>query len=527
MSSERIVLDPEPSTIEQNDSPQTSLSKAGVDHDSLVSEGEHPSPAEAGEVEVDHDVPVQSESQAVFSEEDWTEVDYEPSLETEVAEGLSLEEEEGLPDEEAETEAEYDSFLEQALTEEFDYLRPKRGDIRRGVIISISSHEVIVDIGLKREGTVPESDLDRLGEEALAELTVGQEVPVYVLKPVDRSGEMIVSLHRARMERDWLRAQELLASGEIWEGEVQGHNKGGLVIPFGKVRGFLPASQVSGFPRRPPREERMTKLAEMEGRKLLLKVIEVDRARRRLIFSERLAYREKRRRQREQLFEELREGEVRRGVVSSLCHFGAFIDLGGADGLIHISELSWERVNHPRELLQVGDEVEVYVLRLDRERRRIGLSIKRLEPEPWSTVEERYSVGQLVEGTVTNVTDFGAFARIEPGIEGLIHISELSDGHVDQPDEVVQVGDILLLRIIKLDSARRRLGLSLKRISEAERARWLAEIGEIDEDRVSAEITELEPVGLESAAQAEETEIMALDADREQEVGWEEDSWRD
>jgi small subunit ribosomal protein S1 len=206
----------------------------------------------------------------------------------------------------------------------------------------------------------------------------------------------------------------------------------------------------------------MGRLSEFIGETLPLKVIEVNRRRRRLILSERLAQRQWRELQKEQLMNGLYEGEVRQGVVSSLCHFGAFVDLGGADGLVHISELAWHRVRHPREVLKVGDEVDVYVLRLDYERKRIGLSIKRLQPDPWTLVDEKYHVGQLAPGTITNVVDFGAFARLELGVEGLIHVSELANGHVGHPSNVVKKGDELTLRIISVNSMRRRIGLSLR-----------------------------------------------------------------
>lgn len=375
---------------------------------------------------------------------------------------------------------EREATMEQALAEEYSYLLPRRGDIRQGEILSINPHEIIVDIGLKREVIVQESDLDQLGKEALAELKVGQQVPVYILKSGDMDSEVIVSIYRARVEQDWLRAQNLMESGQAWEGEANGYNKGGLIIPFGYLRGFLPSSQLSDFPRGISREERISRLAAMVGQELLLKVIEVDRSRQRLIFSERMAEEERQKRERERFFESLQEGQVRRGVVSSLCDFGAFVDLGGVEGLIHISELSWDRVRNPREMFKVGDNLEVYILRIDRGQKRIGLSLKRLEPEPWTTVGERYKVGQLVEGVVTNVTDFGAFARIEPGVEGLIHISELSPIRIGHPSEVVKEGDVLLLRIIKLDGEKRRLGLSLKQVSEEEREEWLA--GELKPD---------------------------------------------
>jgi small subunit ribosomal protein S1 len=381
---------------------------------------------------------------------------------------------------------ELEEFLE---GEEYAYHRPQRGDIRQGVILSIGPEEIVVNVGLKREGIVPGSDLERMGEEALSELEVGGKVPVFILKPRDQSGNVIVSLYRARLEQDWLHAQELLASGEVWEGVVSGCNRGGLVVPFGKLRGFVPASQITNFPRRLTPDKRESKLAEMVGRKLHLRVIEVDRRRRRLVFSERAGEREWREQQRERLMQELCEGDIVRGTVSNLCKFGAFVDVGGADGLVHISELSWQRVRHPQEVLQVGEEVDVYVLRLDYKRKRIGLSIKRLQPEPWTLIDDKYDVGQLVEGTVTSVTDFGAFAAIKEGVEGLIHVSELAEPAPKHPSEVVEEGNRLLLRIIRMDVRRRRLGLSLKRVLQSEWDEWAAQFEEPEEPTLE----EMEP----------------------------------
>ena len=202
------------------------------------------------------------------------------------------------------------------------------------------------------------------------------------------------------------------------------------------------------------------------GQKLHLKIIEIDRRRNRLILSERAATREWRQTQKERLLDDLQEGDIRKGVVSSLCDFGAFVDLGGADGLVHLSELSWSRVGHPKEVLAVDQEVEVYVLGVDRDRRRIALSMKRLKPEPWSTVQDRYQIGQLVTGTITNITEFGAFARLDDDIEGLIHISELSEDRIDHPNAVVKEGDEVTLRVIRIDPDRQRIGLSLRRVNE-------------------------------------------------------------
>jgi small subunit ribosomal protein S1 len=365
-------------------------------------------------------------------------------------------------------------FMDKFLQEGYDYKRPRRGDIRRGVVLSVGPKGAILDLGLKRDGTVSDTDLQRLGQDRAASIQVGDEVPAFILKPEGHDGNIPVSLYRARREKDWLEAQELLANGEIWEGEVTGYNKGGLAVPFGKVRGFVPASQIDGFPRRLEPEEKQRRLATLVGQRLLLKVIEVDRRRRRLIFSERAGRRAWRRKQRQRLLNELCEGDVVRGTVSTLRNFGAFVDLGGADGLAHISELSWGRIRHPREVVQVGDKVDVYVLRLDHERNRIGLSLKRLQPDPWTLVDEKYEVAQLVEGTVTKVVRFGAFIEIEPGLEGLLHVSELADIAPKDPHDLVKEGDRLLVRIIRIQSWRRRMGLSLREVSEAEWEDWVA-----------------------------------------------------
>ncbi len=382
---------------------------------------------------------------------------------------------------------ELEEFLE---GEEYAYHYPQRGDIRKGVILSIGPEEIVVNIGLKREGIVPSSDLERLGEEAISELEVGDEVPVFILKSRDQDGNVIVSLHRARLEQDWLDAQELLASGEVWEGVVSSYNRGGVVVPFGKVRGFIPASQITGFPRRLPPDQRESKLAGMVGRKLHLRVIEVDRRRRRLVLSERSGERKWRAQQRERLMQELCEGDIVQGTVSNLCDFGAFVDVGGADGLVHVSELSWQQVRHPREVLQVGQKVDVYVLRLDYEKKRIGLSIKRLQPEPWTLIDDKYDVGQLVQGTVTKVTDFGAFVLIKEGVEGLIHISELAEPAPSHPSKIITEGERLLLRIVRLDVRRRRLGLSLKRVLQSEQDEWAAQF-EPEEPQLEIESAEV------------------------------------
>jgi len=355
-------------------------------------------------------------------------------------------------------------FLEQ----DYSSPVPKQGETIEGIIVSKTPTEVIVDIGCKSEGVVPARDLERLDAEFRRNLKVGDKVYVTVVRTQDAVGNIVLSLSRAMLESDWKRAQALLESQEAFDGKVSGANRGGLIVHVGRVRGFVPASQVASvrLSRNADDAEREKALGELVGRTIPVKVIELDRRRNRLILSERAALRERRQERKERLLSELKEGDVRRGVVSSLCDFGAFIDLGGADGLVHLSELSWSRVTHPSQVLKVGDEVDVYVLGVDAQRRRIALSIKRLKPEPWSEVEKRYHIGQIVRGRITNITEFGAFARLDEDIEGLIHISELSEQHINHPSEVVHEGQELDLRVIRIDAAKQRLGLSLRRVTE-------------------------------------------------------------
>ena len=352
-------------------------------------------------------------------------------------------------------------YLEQ---EEYDYREPEPGDIVEGVVVRKSNSEILIDLGLKREAVVTSRDIDKMPREDLDAIQIGDTVSVFVTAKEDDEGRRIVSINLAMMQEDWQRAEEMAESGEIFEGEVISYNKGGVIVPFGRLRGFVPASQlVSGAG-----QSFQDRLQGLVGKRLKLKVVEVNARRRRLIFSERAAMREVEQEEKEKLLETLQPGDVRKGVVTNLQPFGAFVDLGGADGLIHVSELAWHRVKHPRDVLEVGQEVEVYILKVDRENDRIGLSLKRLQPDPWSQVTQKYSVGDVVEAEITNLTEFGAFARIEDGVEGLIHISELDDKNVGHPREIVHRGQRVQVRIISIDTERQRIGLSLKRANEEE-----------------------------------------------------------
>jgi small subunit ribosomal protein S1 len=369
--------------------------------------------------------------------------------------------------------------MAELLEQAYELKEIRRGDILMGRIVSVSPNEILVDIGSKSEGIITGRELERLSPEDMAALNEGDEVPVYVVRPEDEEGNTILSLARAQAEKDWLSAQKLYESGGIYEGVVSGYNKGGLIVHYGQIRGFVPGSQLAGE-QRGGGAGRDDQWSHMTGEKLHLKIIEMDRRRNRLIFSERSAMDELRKKQKEKLLDNLQEGSVVTGRVTSLADFGAFVDLGGADGLIHLSELSWSRVSHPRDLLRVGDELEVYVLNVDSERQRIGLSLKRLQPEPWSQVLDKYEIGQVVEATITKLANFGAFAQIDD-VEGLIHLSELADANITHPREVVKEGDQVSVKIIRIDPERRRIGLSLKQavgVSEWEEYQHVQEVDE-------------------------------------------------
>ncbi|MCC7106268.1 MAG: S1 RNA-binding domain-containing protein [Chloroflexi bacterium] len=355
------------------------------------------------------------------------------------------------------------------------YKQLRRGDVVDGVVVRVDRDEILVDIGAKSEAVVPLHEIPRWMQEGDG-LRVGQDVLAYVMQPEDPEGRVVLSLSRAQAERGWRQLEKIRESSEVIEGEVVEHNKGGLIVLVHGVRGFVPLSQIADL-RRAGEENVEQRLESMKGRAIFLKVIEINRRRNRLILSERAAMQERRQREKERLLAELQPGEVRKGVVSSICDFGAFVDLGGADGLIHLSELSWGQVTHPSQVLKLGQEVEVYVVAVDRETRKIALSLKRLQGEPWSRVSEKYQIGMDVWGKITKLATFGAFAEIEPGVEGLIHISELSDERITHPKQVVREGEDLQLRVIKVDPQRHRLGLSLRQVEYQERAEADADQG--------------------------------------------------
>jgi small subunit ribosomal protein S1 len=298
-----------------------------------------------------------------------------------------------------------------------------------------------------------------LGADPLSKVVVGEKVLVYVMQPESDQGQVTLSIDRARGERGWRVLQTRFEEGEAFDGEVTGFNKGGLLVNVEGVHAFVPLSQVVGVR---PDVEGEGGLASAVGKQLRLKVIEINRRRNRVILSERAALQEWRSQQKDRLLAELKEGEVRKGRVSSVRSFGVFIDLGGADGLAHLSEVSWDRNKTPEEMYRIGDEVDVYVMKVDPDTKKIALSLRRAQPEEWDLIVDKYQVGRVVPGMVTKLVTFGAFARIEGPVEGLIHVSELVDRRIAHPKEVVREGDLLPLKIVRIERDRHRLGLSLR-----------------------------------------------------------------
>jgi small subunit ribosomal protein S1 len=368
----------------------------------------------------------------------------------------------GQTAEEAEDRALMEQFL---LNPAHDYRNLQYGDTVDGTIMRVDKDEILVDIGSKAEGVVPAREMQSMPPEDRVGLQPGDTLLVFVVQSEDKEGRAVLSVDKARQEKSWRRLQQVFESNEVIEARVVNYNKGGLLVNLDGVRGFVPSSQVSGISRG-PETQKQSDMAKMVGTSMPLKVIEINRNRNRLILSERQAVLDVREGRKDELLTTLKEGDVRTGVVTSIADFGAFVDIGGADGLVHLSELSWSRVKHPSEVIKPGDKVRVYVLSVDNDRKRIALSIKRTQSEPWSTVSERYHLGQTVEGTITQLASFGAFARIEDGVEGLIHVSEMGDGRVQHPRDVVQEGDTVQARIIRIDPARKRMGLSMRQSGE-------------------------------------------------------------
>jgi small subunit ribosomal protein S1 len=346
--------------------------------------------------------------------------------------------------------------MEDLLREDQNSIRAlAHGDIVDGVVVRVDPDEVLVDIGAKSEGIISNRELSARGEQPVT-LNSGDQVKVYIIQPEDEHGNVVLSLRKARAEGIWQAVAEKESEGEILDAEVREQNKGGLIVNIMGLRGFLPSSQVA--------RQFSGNLMELVGTKIPVKILEVNRKRNRLIVSQRAAQDEDRARQREELFEKLKVGDVITGKVSGVTSYGAFVNLGGADGLIHISELSWDRINNVSDVLTVGDELSVKVIKLDPELSRISLSLRQMSQDPWDTIEQQFPPGKAVPGIVTKTKKYGAFLQIADGVEGLLHISELSWDHVERTEDVLKVGEEVEVMVLSADKIRRRISLSLRQL---------------------------------------------------------------
>ena len=351
----------------------------------------------------------------------------------------------------------------------------QEGDIVTGEVVRVDKDEILVDIGYKSEGVIPANELSiRKSVSTEDEVSVGDKIDALVMQKEDAEGRLILSKKRARFEQAWKRIEDVEREGGIIDGTVIEVVKGGLILDLG-VRGFLPASLVD--------IRRIQNLDEYMGKTLTCKVIELNRNRNNVVLSRRAVLEEERKEVREQILDKLQPGDIIKGVISNIVDFGAFVDLEGIDGLIHISELSWGHVNHPSEVLSIGQEVSVKVLDIDRDRQRVSLGLKQTQEDPWKSLTAAHQVGDILTGKVTKLVSFGAFVQIHEGIEGLVHISELANHHVEKPEEIVAVGDEIEVKIIEIDGDRRRLSLSIKRLHEEVGEE---EDGEDGEDEVAA-----------------------------------------
>jgi len=362
-----------------------------------------------------------------------------------------------------------DSFPQdmQSWIDSMEFTLLRRGDIVEGSVMRVDPDGIFVDVGQKIEGYVPSNEMRSMSQEEFQSLKEGDPLITFVVKPESDEGPLL-SVDKARGEEGWRELQKYQEEDQAIDGTIVGFNRGGCILDVANVQGFVPMSQLLTISRdvfQTDSEDGSIDARQQQkqliGTSLTVKVLEVNRARNRAIFSERSALQKQRDEQKAELIQVIQEGDVRKGVVTGISNFGAFVDLGGADGLIHISEMSWSMVNSPADVVKVGEELDVYILKVDKEALKIALSLRRLSPKPWETIEERYLVGDVVDAVVTKLANFGAFAKLEDTIEGLIHLTELSVDPIEHPNEIIKEGDVIQVKILKIEPDRKRLGLSL------------------------------------------------------------------
>jgi len=365
----------------------------------------------------------------------------------------------------------------QEFVDHYDVDKPQQGEMLTGTILDIQEGSILLDVGLKRDAIIPGQDLDRVDDEIRENLAVGDEITVGVIRTPLGDDDLLVSLQKGLAQKTWKKAEELLENDQLIELEVVDQNRGGLLVAFENLQGFVPNSHIPAIRRGTSSQKAGEIKGEMIGQTLAVKAIEVNQKDRRLVFSARGAQKD----QRLKRLEELEVGQVIKSRVVNVVDFGVFVDLDGVDGLVHKSEIDWERIPHPSKVFKVGDEIEVKVISVDKERERVSLSRKALLPNPWQKLAEKYKIGDLVEGVVVSVLDFGAFVEIEEGLQGLVHVSEIGYANPEDPQAVVRKGDLVLVKILSIEPERERLSLSMRRVPVAEQMEWIMNLEDASE----------------------------------------------
>jgi small subunit ribosomal protein S1 len=408
--------------------------------------------------------------------------------------------EKGIPEKEQapvkQNQAEEQPGWFQDFVDHYEVDSPQQGEILEGAILDISENSILLDVGLKRDAIITSQDLDKVDDEIVEDLEVGGKVYVSVIRTPIGDDDLLVSLSRGLAYKDWQKAEEYLENEEMLELEIIDKNRGGVLVGFESLQGFVPNSHIPSLRRGTPNQKASEIKEEMIGDTLPVKVIEVDRKQRRLVFSARIAQKK----QREKRLRELEEGDVIKSRVVNVVDFGVFVDLDGVDGLVHKSEIAWDRVYDPSKYFQVGDEIEVKVVDVDVERERVSLSRKALLPNPWDKLDEKYDEGDLVEGKVVSVLDFGAFVELPEGLQGLVHVSEIGYANMGDPRSVVQEGDKVLVRVLNVEPDRERVSLSMRRVPVEKQMEWM-----MTEEESAAEAEE-EEAAQDAVPAGEETE---------------------
>ncbi|MFN2281714.1 MAG: S1 RNA-binding domain-containing protein [Anaerolineales bacterium] len=365
----------------------------------------------------------------------------------------------------------------QDFVDHYDVDKPQQGEMLTGKILDIQPGSILLDVGLKRDAIIPGQDLDHVDPEIRDNLTVGDEITVGVIRTPLGDDDLLVSLQKGLAQKTWLKARELLDNGRMVELKVVDQNRGGLLVSFENLQGFIPNSHIPAIRRGTSTQKAGEIKGEMVGKSLAVKAIEVNPKERRLVFSARGAQKD----QRKKRMEDLEVGEVIKSRVVNVVDFGVFVDLDGVDGLVHKSEIDWDRIPHPSQIFKVGDEIEVKVISIDKEKERVSLSRKALLPNPWQALAEKYHVGDLVEGVVVSVLDFGAFVELEEGLQGLVHISEIGYANPEDPQSVVKKGDPVLVKVLGIEPERERMSLSMRRVPLSEQMEWIMNLEDASE----------------------------------------------